>query len=117
MIYEVGDVANGHVLAANGQWQPLLARQDVNVETAISQSISSKKTTAWLLWLFLGGINAHLAVRYPKQGALIIILSIVFAILTAGISLLAWVFTWAFLLGDWDDMRAAERAKYYGTTV
>lgn len=59
---------------------------------------SSAGTVAFLLWLFLGGINAHIAYLNPKNRWAIIGVSILLLIVTVGFSSLFWLVNWIWLL-------------------
>jgi hypothetical protein len=42
------------------------------IESEVMRRTSGIKGTAWVLWFFLGGFNAHLAYLYPKDRVAIV---------------------------------------------
>lgn len=108
--YMIGSVANGHVLTEQG-WVPTATLTAQSVEAEVDRRMTSAKTTAWLLWFFLGGFNAHLAYIYPKHRFLIVGISVAAFLFTLGFSGLLWLGSWAFLLGRFDALREHTRAE------
>lgn len=108
-----GSVFDGYTMTADGTWVPVAPATGpiagsaapaapspgLGVEAEVDRRMSNSRTTAWLLWLFLGAFNAHLAYIYPKQGVWIVLGSVALFFVTLGLSGFTWLFTWAFLLG------------------
>jgi hypothetical protein len=69
-----------------------------DVEQIVRARTSGAGTTAFFLWLFLGGINAHIAYLNPKNRWAIIGVSILLLIFTLGASSLFWLISWIWLL-------------------
>lgn len=96
--YKPGDVANGHVLTDGGAWAPLPADHPAVVEAEVARRTYNAKSNAWMLWLFLGGFNGHLAYLYPKRAGLWIGCTVaaffICAIFTLGFGLLMWPLLW-----------------------
>lgn len=86
--WKPGDVANNHVLAADGMTWLYIP----------DQRTKNAKGNAWWLWFLLGGINAHIAYLNPKYRWIIIGVSIGALIMTGGLSGLLWLVSWAWLL-------------------
>ena len=120
-----GRVVDGYTMTHDGTWVPAVTpgrpaaqaapagsappaapSPGLAVEAEVDRRMADSKTTAWLLWLFLGAFNAHLAYIYPKQGVWIALGSVVLFLITFGLSGFAWFFSWAFLLrGQAFDLR------------
>ena len=94
--WQTGDEANGYRLHDNGTWLPTTL--PAAVEQEVARRTASTKSNAWLWWLFLGGVNAHLAYLYPKHRTVILILSVLVLILTLGLSGLFWLVSWIWLV-------------------
>jgi hypothetical protein len=78
-------------------WEPHRIAAEVEAET--QRRTQNTTLIAWLLWLVLGGLNAHLAYLYPKQRALILVATIIACFLTLGLSsILCWLVSWVFLV-------------------
>jgi len=110
--YQIGDVANGHILTEFG-WEPteqtITARQ---IEAEVDRRMANSKAIAWVLWFFLGGFNGHLAYIYPKQRWVIVVVSVALFLVTFGLSGLLWLGTWAFLLnGKFPALREHTRRE------
>ena len=111
--YRPGDLVNGHILTSAGVWEPLASIGGAagHVEATVAARTTNTVSNAWLLWAFLGGVNAHLAYLYPKKRALILVLSIIGLLITFGISGLLWIVTWAFIPSGVRNYRSHVRAE------
>lgn len=106
-----GDIVNGHRLWEDHTWRPLSTVE--LLDWRVQQQVRGDLTTAWLFWFIAGGIGAHLAYLYPRNRALILVVSIVLFVVTFGISgICLWVFTWpAMLSGSALAQRKADTRK------
>jgi hypothetical protein len=85
-------------------------------EYEVHRRMSIAKDKAFMLWMLLGGVNAHLALMFPKHRWLILIGSIALFIATAGISgLLLWPWNWGFIVrkANWRDYEQMVRAELH----
>lgn len=82
------------------------------IDIAVRQRMSTAKSTAWLLWLFLGGVWANVAYLNPKHRTMIIVLGVVGLFVSFGIAaIIGILFGWIANLGPAAALEAEIRRE------
>lgn len=66
------------------------------ISIVMARTANARKTAFWL-WLFLGGFNAHIAYLNPRHRWPIVIVSVLLFMFTLGISGCFWLVNWIWL--------------------
>ncbi|WP_375003492.1 hypothetical protein [Aeromicrobium sp. CTD01-1L150] len=72
------------------------SQERADIDREVLRRTKNAKRNAWVLWVFLGGFNAHLAYLIPgRKGILILVFTTVAGVLTLGIVVVwIWCFNW-----------------------